>query len=149
MTSSIATPAANGERQSMPLPLGSGNPSCPTCGGRMWDNRQSKRNSKAPDFKCRTRSCDGVLWPGQHRVAAPVTQLPRLAEVRNVAAPREPEDEVTSPLAVLRQKYLDITDFVLDSVRPRYAAHGLECAPETVAAITATLYIAETRRDGL
>jgi hypothetical protein len=38
-------------------------PSCPKCGGRMWDNRATKRNPKAPDFKCRDRSCDGVIWP--------------------------------------------------------------------------------------
>jgi hypothetical protein len=38
-------------------------PSCPKCGGRMWDNRLSKRNPKAPDYRCRTRSCDGVVWP--------------------------------------------------------------------------------------
>jgi hypothetical protein len=29
----------------------------------MWDNRSSKRNPKAPDYKCRSRSCDGVIWP--------------------------------------------------------------------------------------
>jgi hypothetical protein len=39
------------------------NPSCPKCSGRMWDNRATKRNPKAPDFKCRDRSCDGVIWP--------------------------------------------------------------------------------------
>lgn len=38
-------------------------PSCPKCGGRMFDNRMTKRNPKAPDFKCRSRSCDGVIWP--------------------------------------------------------------------------------------
>jgi len=38
-------------------------PSCPKCGGRVWDNRLSKRNPKAPDYKCRSRSCDGVIWP--------------------------------------------------------------------------------------
>jgi hypothetical protein len=36
--------------------------SCPKCGGRMWDNRLTKRNPKAPDYKCRDRSCDGVIW---------------------------------------------------------------------------------------
>jgi len=40
-------------------------PSCPTCGGRMWDNRLTKRNPRAPDYKCRTRSCDGVIWPSR------------------------------------------------------------------------------------
>lgn len=38
-------------------------PPCPKCGGRMWDNRLSKKNPKAPDFACRTKSCDGVIWP--------------------------------------------------------------------------------------
>jgi hypothetical protein len=38
-------------------------PACPKCGGRMWDNRIGKRNPKAPDFKCRDRNCDGVIWP--------------------------------------------------------------------------------------
>ena len=38
-------------------------PSCPKCGGAMWDNREGKRNPKAPDFKCKDRSCDGVIWP--------------------------------------------------------------------------------------
>lgn len=37
--------------------------SCPKCGGSMWDNRLTKRNPKAPDYKCRDRNCDGVVWP--------------------------------------------------------------------------------------
>src|SRR5947209_5137372 len=44
-------------------------PSCPKCGGRMWDNRLSKRNPKAPDYKCRSRSCDGVIWPSRATAA--------------------------------------------------------------------------------
>lgn len=36
---------------------------CPKCGGPVWDNRLTKRNPKAPDGKCRNRSCDGVIWP--------------------------------------------------------------------------------------
>ena len=45
--------------------IGSDVPPCPKCGGRMWDNRVGKRNPKAPDFKCRDRSCDGVIWPAK------------------------------------------------------------------------------------
>lgn len=37
--------------------------SCPKCGGRTWDNRLTKRNPKAPDYRCRDRACDGVIWP--------------------------------------------------------------------------------------
>ena len=50
-----------------PLPAdaapASDEPACPKCGGRMWDNRSTKRNPRAPDFKCRDRGCDGVVWP--------------------------------------------------------------------------------------
>jgi hypothetical protein len=67
------------------------NPSCPKCGGRMWDNRLSKRNPKAPDFKCRDRSCDGVIWP-----ARPATVGSR--ESANVAAPADTLD--SSPLGM-------------------------------------------------
>jgi hypothetical protein len=59
-------------------PLASEEPSCPSCGGRMWDNRASKRNPKAPDFKCRDRSCDGVIWPPKgERSADAATAAPR------------------------------------------------------------------------
>ena len=53
-------------------PLAGDEPTCPKCGGRVWDNRLSKRNPKAPDFKCRNRSCDGVIWPA--RVASVATK---------------------------------------------------------------------------
>lgn len=63
-------PAASSIDERAPLdnsepaaPLATDEPSCPKCGGRMWDNRLSKRNPKAPDYKCRSRSCDGVVWP--------------------------------------------------------------------------------------
>ncbi len=47
-----------------------GMPLCPICGGAMWDDRLSKRNPKAPDFKCKNKpkerggpGCEGVIWP--------------------------------------------------------------------------------------
>jgi hypothetical protein len=59
-------------------PLASDEQSCPKCGGRMWDNRLTKRNPKAPDYKCRDRSCDGVIWPpkpGKNDKAEPAKAL--------------------------------------------------------------------------
>ena len=56
-------------------------PSCPKCGGRMWDNRMSKRNPKAPDYKCRSRSCDGVVWPSRGTAARPESDS--VSELRN------------------------------------------------------------------
>lgn len=52
-------------------------PSCPKCGGRMWDNRLTKKNPKQPDHKCRNRSCDGVIWPPKApRATTPANSAP-------------------------------------------------------------------------
>jgi hypothetical protein len=56
-------PAATERSRAAFGPLALAETSCPKCGGRMWDNRLTKRNPKAPDYKCRDRSCDGVIWP--------------------------------------------------------------------------------------
>src|SRR5436305_15309586 len=48
-------------------------PSCPKCQGPMWDNREGKRNPKAPDFKCKDRECDGVVWPSRASAASAKT----------------------------------------------------------------------------
>jgi hypothetical protein len=56
-------------------PLAAVEHACPKCGGRMWDNRLTKRNPKAPDYKCRDRSCDGVIWPPKDE-ASPATRKP-------------------------------------------------------------------------
>ena len=71
-----AKPAAKPAPQAAPAPtvaddiaaveavLGeSAEPMCPKCQGKMWDNRKDKKNPKAPDFKCREKTCDGVIWP--------------------------------------------------------------------------------------
>jgi hypothetical protein len=35
----------------------------------MWDNRPKKAtgefSAKSPDFKCKDKECDGVIWPGE------------------------------------------------------------------------------------
>lgn len=49
-----------------PAPAAASNtddPPCPKCGGKCWDNRIGKKNPRAPDFRCRDKSCDGVIWP--------------------------------------------------------------------------------------
>ena len=70
-------------------------PSCPKCGGRMWDNRLSKRNPKAPDFKCRDRSCDGVIWPPRPGANAAPNESASPAEARDTS-----ESLDTAPLGL-------------------------------------------------
>lgn len=53
-----------------PTSAPTGEPKCPKCQGKMWDNRVGKKNPKAPDYKCRDKACDGVIWPprDEHRI---------------------------------------------------------------------------------
>jgi len=68
-----ARPAASG-----PQVDSAGMPLCPICGGAMWDDRTSKRNPRAPDFKCRNKprerggpGCEGVIWPARDGSPSP------------------------------------------------------------------------------
>ena len=92
------------ERDRAPL---TGAPRCPECDGRMWDNRTSKRNSKAPDFKCRDRACRGALWPGQHHAAMPIVAT------RSQDAARAEEQAVT----VVDTVRLDLVDVFNEMAR--------------------------------
>ena len=125
--------------------LGDGSPACPACGGRMWDNRATKKNPKAPDFKCRSRECDGRVWPGQFKT----TTQPSGAEQGSSSVTSAPTAHVPQTAAPERQSlracYLGVTEFVLNNVRPKYDGAGLPCTDSTVAAIVATLFIAACR----
>jgi hypothetical protein len=63
-------------------PVASG-PFCPKCGGPTWDNRTTKRSAKSPDYKCRARSCDGVIWPPREH------PVPMGVDVAEVAAAQD------------------------------------------------------------
>jgi hypothetical protein len=68
--------------------------SCPKCGGRMWDNRLTKRNPKAPDYKCRDRSCDGVIWPPKAAKAEKGDKADKTEKVEPVKALSEETEEI-------------------------------------------------------
>ena len=141
MTPEKARRAGAAETHAPVVTLADGSPACPTCGGRMWDNRAAKRNAKAPDFKCRNRDCDGRLWPGQF--------TEQVAEQGRAPGDVESTREHAPIRSTLRACYLDATDFVLAEVRPKYDAAGLPCTDATVAAIVATLFIAACKQSSI
>ena len=61
----------------------------------MWDDRSSKRNPKAPDFKCRNKpkerggpGCEGVIWPARDGSPSPYGgAAPRRADADTGEAP--------------------------------------------------------------
>jgi hypothetical protein len=72
----------------------------------MHDNRLSKKNAKAPDFKCRDKKCDGVYWPGQAPGAAPAVAIAtptQKARIRELLAIADLADEKKAE--TLRQLY--------------------------------------------
>jgi hypothetical protein len=75
-------------------PLASDEQSCPKCGGRMWDNRLTKRNPKAPDYKCRDRSCDGVIWPPKAAKAEKGDKTDKAEKVEPVKSLSEETEEI-------------------------------------------------------
>ena len=66
-------------------------PACPKCGGAMWDNRASKRNPRAPDFKCRDKGCEGVIWPPRDGAGQAPAPRPRVAANAGAKGPADPE----------------------------------------------------------
>lgn len=82
-----------------------GMPVCPTCGGPMWDDRTSKRNPRAPDFKCKNKpkerggpGCEGVIWPPRDGSPSPYpVSPPRRASAESFGGPppnaRPPMDD--------------------------------------------------------
>jgi len=68
-------------------------PACPVCDGKMWDNREGKKNPKAPDYKCRDKTCDGLYWPGDWPPKDAVPAGPAFDEV-----PEGLQDEDDRPL---------------------------------------------------
>ena len=58
-----------------------GKPSCPQCGGGMWDNTRErdgspKKNPRAPDYKCKDKECGGVIWPPKAPKRAEAAPMP-------------------------------------------------------------------------
>jgi hypothetical protein len=83
---------------SKPTTDADGMPLCPVCGGAMWDDRLTKRNPKAPDFKCRNKpkerdgpGCEGIIWPPRSGPSPYPAPIPR-GGGRSAAAGPPPDD---------------------------------------------------------
>lgn len=109
----------------------------------MWDNRQTKTNPKAPDFKCRDRACDGVVWPpknGKPPVAAASAKQPQSA------GPHIPglDDEPDSPLPFERlDRLFNLYDLCFAHAHAlAHAKLANDASHEGISAMAATVFIA-------
>lgn len=119
---------------------------CPKCQGPLWDNRLTKRNPKAPDYKCRDATCDGCIWPpkGARPAAAPAQQ----AKQAYTAGPAIPAIDAEHPEQAWERldKLFSVHDLCLDHAisvsAKKLDASDVGSSPESIAAIAATLFIA-------
>lgn len=55
-------PQSGAKKEYAHRPAAAGQQACPDCNGEMWDNRNDKRNPRAPDYKCRDKTCGKGVW---------------------------------------------------------------------------------------
>ena len=104
---------------------------CPKCGGAMYDNRETKKNPKQPDFKCKDRDCDGVIWPPREKKGG--------APKREPLTP-EQVDEKRKALAALHSKTFK---HVLENYVRLAKEHDIPPTLEGLSALTFQLFKAQ------
>lgn len=113
---------------------------CPTCGGALWDNRATKRNPKQPDYKCKDKNCDGVIWPPKNGAPSPTSN--------GSSAPVPSSNGSTSaPLTVKRPLgpvYNECLDFANKACMHYF---GKDVAASDVIAAAATLFIQSVKEN--
>lgn len=136
---------------------------CPRCGGSTWDNRLTKRNPKQPDFKCRDKNCDGVIWPPRPGTATRAQPQPSPNYGQLPGDDEQAEVEAAFVQGVLNTGEANAAEIrvqKLNALLQAYNvafAHALACAKkaqdagveptlEGVSAISATLFIQASQR---
>lgn len=122
---------------------------CPKCQGPTWDNRLTKRNPKQPDFKCKDKSCDGVIWPPRNGQPARGGTSVSAEKSAYASGPHIPAiDGPTTPQTASTPGPTLDTLFNTYAVCYGHAAHlcktefGKDASDSAVAAMAAALLIA-------
>ncbi len=107
---------------------------CPDCGGAMWDNRETKKSPKQPDYKCKNKQCDKAVW------------LEKRGDSTGHSAPSNANGHaaVAEPArgAAIGAIYAECFEFANKAVT-HYL--GERATPESIVAATATLFIEACR----
>jgi hypothetical protein len=124
-------------------------PACPDCGGEMYDNRATKKNPKQPDFKCKDykAGCQGVIWPPKTAVVNGNRQQSRTqAQPTTIGdLPGDPAPLTDVDFATLCNRYRECVGYVVKQIVPGLVQADIGCDPASIAAMSATLFIARTK----
>ena len=126
-------------------------PTCPKCGGQVYDNRAENDQRLArgeklrPDYKCRDRACDGAIWRPKNGQPAPRAAAPAQTKQAYSAGgplPYEQEETGAPPIPALDGLFTlyDVCFEHAFSLANRRLAN--DASHEGIAAMAATLFIA-------
>lgn len=105
---------------------------CPDCSGPMWDNRETKRSPKQPDWKCKDKDgCGKGVW-----------DQPRGGGRGNGGgSPRTAPERPTGPLAPV---YGECVEIAARAIVHYCKAVGVTPGAADIVAGAATIFIAAT-----
>ena len=129
---------------------------CPVCNSPCWDNRAKKASgefkSTAPDYKCKDKNCEGVIWPEKDEPKPPKrTQAgPGAPDAEQPPAAPAPQAKPTTAgkdteLVVLFENCFQRVTKLCNLQNAAVGPDGINLTGENVASLTSTLYIARSR----
>lgn len=136
---------------------------CPVCNGPMWSNVAKKASgefkSTAPDYKCKDKNCEGVIWPEKDDDTASHPPKPPKRTQAGPGAPdaeQPPVPETPKPappgvaakdtgLVLLFEDCFKRVTKLCNLQNAAVGPDGINLTGENVASLTSTLYIARSR----
>jgi hypothetical protein len=112
----------------------------------MWDNRTTKRNPKAPNFKCRDKNCDGCIWPPR---GPKKDEKPAYVQQDRGSLPNDDVQDAQPQSGNESTKlYFAAMKYVVNAVVPVWEAGQIPYTAADINAATATIMIDHQRRSG-
>jgi hypothetical protein len=94
-------------------------PTCPICGKEMWDNREKKASGEfkttAPDFRCKEKTCEGVVWPEKKELPPTPHTTPKTQEPIREALPDWESIKVKEQEGMMRMSALKAASEVVSA----------------------------------
>jgi hypothetical protein len=101
----------------------------------MWNNIATKKNPKQPDYRCKDKNCDGVIWPPKNGAPAPTASNGSHSTTTPTPAMNVSNSVAKRPLGPVYNECLDFAN--------KACMHyfGKDVAASDVIAAAATLFI--------
>lgn len=111
---------------------------CPKCHSKVWDNREKKKSSKSPDFRCKNKECDEPFW-------LPKDENPASAPSAPVATRTSGLDGLTAQQQanarqMVRESYTSTMAYIAGAMQKIAKDTGIPITMDAVQAATFSVY---------